>query len=146
MEGEKAISLGPNYASAYESYAVALRYLGRPEDSLNMFQKAFRLNPLPPSHWYVHLGFVYFQLSRYDEAINAYEKAIAISPNNIFAYMGLATAYSSLGRIEKSRIAAQEVLRINPKFSVDRYTSKLPYKNSEDLNQVVAALRKAGLE
>jgi adenylate cyclase len=48
--------------------------------------------------------------------------------------------------MDKARTVAQEVLRINPKFSVDRYTSKLPYKNNEDLNRIVAALRKAGLE
>jgi tetratricopeptide (TPR) repeat protein len=127
IEGKKAIDIGPNSADTYSSYAMALRYLGRPEDSVAMYQKALRLNPLPPSYYYVHLGFAYFQLSRYDEAINAYEKAIVVSPNNIFAYIGLAIAYSSIEHMDKARTVAQEVLRINPKFSVDRYTSKLPY-------------------
>jgi len=42
--------------------------------------------------------------------------------------------------------SASEVLKINPGFSVQNYAKTLPYKERDDLNCVVEALRNAGLK
>ena len=41
---------------------------------------------------------------------------------------------------------AAEVVRINPKFSVDSYAKTLPYKNQSETDKLINALRKAGLK
>jgi len=41
---------------------------------------------------------------------------------------------------------ADEVLQINPKFSLKSYAKRLPYKNKADIERYVAALSKAGLK
>ena len=41
--------------------------------------------------------------------------------------------------------AAEEVLRIDPNFSLDYHKNILPYKNQETLNKYIDALRNAGL-
>ena len=50
-----------------------------------------------------------------------------------------------MGRGDDAEAGASEVLRIDPDFSVQHYTKALPYKEKTDLNSVIEALRKAGL-
>ena len=51
-----------------------------------------------------------------------------------------------MGREKDARAEAAEVLRINPKFSVDYFAKALPYKDQEVPSKIVDALRKAGLK
>ena len=60
--------------------------------------------------------------------------------------MMLAAAYSLAGRVEEARSGADEVLRINPKFSLEYQAKTFPFKNNRDLEQLIGALRKAGLK
>ena len=51
------------------------------------------------------------------------------------------------GREEEARAEAAEVLRINPKFSLDYYAKNLVfYKDQSQNDKVVNALRKTGLK
>jgi len=61
-------------------------------------------------------------------------------------HIGLAATYSSLGREQEARAEAAEVLRLNPKFSLDDAVKIIPMKNKADLDQFINALRKAGLK
>ncbi len=51
-----------------------------------------------------------------------------------------------MGREKEARAEAAEVLRINPKFSLDYFAKTLPYKDQSVTDKVVNALRKAGLK
>jgi tetratricopeptide (TPR) repeat protein len=85
-------------------------------------------------------------MGQYDDAITWCEKAVRREPNSLFARLFLAAAYSRAGRNEEARIEAAEVLRINPKFSLEKFAKSLTYKNQEDVERTVSALRKAGLK
>jgi hypothetical protein len=58
----------------------------------------------------------------------------------------LTVIYSLSGRDEEARTQAAELLRISPKFSVEKFKKKLTYKREEDRERVLSALRKAGLK
>jgi hypothetical protein len=59
----------------------------------------------------------------------------------------MAAFYSRAGRDEEARVEAAEVMRINPKFSLEKYAKTVTYKNQEDVEQTISApLRKAGLK
>jgi adenylate cyclase len=83
---------------------------------------------------------------QYAEAIPAFKKALNRNPNYLPAHAFLAASYVSLGREPEATAAAEQVLRINPKFSLESYAKTLPYKNKADIERYVAALRKAGLK
>ena len=53
--------------------------------------------------------------------------------------------YSLAGREEEARSAAEEVLWINSKYSLEYQAKTLPFKNKKDLDRLIGALRKAGL-
>jgi hypothetical protein len=51
-----------------------------------------------------------------------------------------------MGREKEARAEAAEVLRINPKSSLDSLAKMLPYKDQSQNDKVINALRKAGLK
>jgi len=52
-----------------------------------------------------------------------------------------------MGREKEARAEVEEILRINPKFSLDYFAkTATPYKDQSEVDKVVNALRKAGLK
>ena len=145
-EAERAVALDPSGTNALDTCANCLRYVGRLKEAIPIFQKAIRLNPLGPSWLNVDFGHALRDTGRYEEAISAYKKAIQLSADNIFAHLGLAVTYSMMGREKEARAEAAEMLRINPKFSLNYYAKTLPLKDQSEIDKVINALRKAGLK
>ncbi|MFH1932236.1 MAG: tetratricopeptide repeat protein [Pseudomonadota bacterium] len=140
--GEKAIAMIPNGADAHAWLAMSLTFAGRAQEALPLFEKAMRLNPLPPAFYYLNFGHAHRLLGRFEEAVSMYKKTIALTPNNIFAHLGLAGACGIMGKEEEAKAAAAEVLRINPKFSIE-YFAKVSIAYDKEL--FFEGLRKAGL-
>jgi adenylate cyclase len=143
---ERAIALEPSSAQAYFYLGLVFRYAGRAEESITMYKKAIRLNPIPSSPYFQGLTNSYCMTGQYDEAVTAGKKAVQLEPDNMTARAFLAVAYSLSGREEEARAEASEVLRINPKFSVQSWERTMPFRNQADLELVIGALRKAGLD
>jgi len=68
-----------------------------------------------------------------------------MSPDNLFAHIRLAATYSLSGREQEARAEAAEVLRINSKFSLNRFAKTIAYKHTSDRDLLITALRKVGL-
>jgi adenylate cyclase len=123
-----------------------LFFAGRAEESIPEYQRAIRLNPIPPTMYLWSIGLSYAFTGQYDEAIAWCEKAVRQEPNDLLARMIMTAVYSFSGRDEKARAEAAELLKIQPKFSVEQLEKKLTYKREEDRDRVLGALRKAGLK
>ena len=145
-EAEKAIALDPNSADAHVWLGMALFMADKPEEAILSHQRSIRLNPFPPSAYFHLLGAAYREVGRYEEAITACRKAIHLEPNNIFAHIVLAATYSISGREDKARSEVVEILRIDPKFSLERFAKVRPHIDPENTARLVAVLRKAGLK
>jgi TolB-like protein/class 3 adenylate cyclase/Flp pilus assembly protein TadD len=145
-EGEKAVALDPGGAEAHALLGMDLNYADRPKEAIPLFEKAIRLNPFGPTTYFLNYGTSYRMIGQYQEAITQYKKALRIAPNNIIAHIALAGTYSLLGRDEEARAEAEEVLRLNPKFSLESYAKMLPFKNQAQIDRFIEALRKAGLK
>jgi adenylate cyclase len=142
---EHALTLNPNSAHAHMTMAGVVGCSGRWEDSVIYGKKSIRLDPFPPIPSFHWLGRAYFMTGQYDEAIQTFRKALGINPNYLAGHAFLAASYISLGRENEAAAAAEEVLRINPKFCLESYAKTLPYKNKTDIERYLAALRKTGL-
>jgi TolB-like protein/class 3 adenylate cyclase/Tfp pilus assembly protein PilF len=143
--GEKAVELGPNLSDAHFILGMALRYAGQYDEAISKFEKAIRLDPIPPINRLNNLGWAYLLAKEYESAILIFNKAIQRNPDYLFAYMGLSGAYNLSGDKEKSHWATENVLRINPKFSLARYEKRSPIKIEEDKKRIISAMRNAGL-
>jgi adenylate cyclase len=144
-ECERAVSLDPNSAENFIRLGYVLNWAGRAEEAIPYIQNAMRLNPLPPANYFVHLAVSYRESGQYEKAIEASKKALQREPNSQFPYMTLAISYIRLGREEEARAAVAEILRINPKFSLERYAKILPYPQPA-ADRFVEDLHKAGLK
>ncbi len=145
MEAQKGVDLDPNGAHGYLYLSLSLRYAGKFEEAIQAIEKAIRLNPFPPVTYFKFACPAYYGAGRYEEAIAAGKKAVKVSPNDAGSHMVLAVAYSLAGSQEEARIAAKEVLRLNPKFSVALFRKILPYKNQAETERVIGAMLNAGL-
>ncbi len=145
--GERAVALDPNGADVHAWYGTSLYVGGRlPEQAVLMLQKAIRLNPFGPAWYFWNLGNALRDMRRLEEAVPAFKKALQRSPDNLMAHIGLAATYSMMGRGKEAQVEAVEVLRINPKFSLERHRKSLIRPNDATTDRYIEALRKAGLK
>jgi adenylate cyclase len=144
-EAERGVELDPNSGLANLYLALVLRYAGKSKEAIPVIQKALRLEPFAPDIYQQNLALVYFQTGDCKEAIAACEKGLKRQPDNLSSRAIMAAVYGGCGKEKEARKEAAEVLRINPKFTVESYTKILPYKNPADRERTAQALRNAGL-
>ena len=137
--GEKAVALNPNSADSHLRLGKILTFAGRFEESIPEYKTAIRLNPIPPDLYFWSLGLSYGFSGQYEEAITWCEKAIHQEPNSLWAHIMMTVVYSWSGREEDARTEAAEVLRLDPKFSLEKFEKRTG-------KRLVSALRKAGLK
>jgi len=51
-----------------------------------------------------------------------------------------------MGREKEARAEAEEVLRLNPKFSLEGYAKMIRFKDQAQIDRYIDSLRKAGLK
>jgi len=145
VAAERQLELSPSGAGAYQSMALALRWSERYSEAISFAEQAIRLDPYPPAVTFRHLGSLYFNVGRYEEAITAFKKALQKNPDDIFTHIGLAATYVKLGREEEARAEAKEVIRIHPKFSLANYVKSIRRTDQARVDAYIECLRKAGL-
>ncbi len=92
-----------------------------------------------------YLGRAQFALERYDEAEKTFNRRLIHSPHSDMTRAYLASLYGHTGRVEDARRMWQEVMEINPDFSVDHIRRILPYSDPSWFDRYAAGLSKAGL-
>ena len=140
---ERGVALNPSAADAHMKLGHTLRFAGRYEESIPEYKTAIRLNPIPPNNYMFGLGKSYAMTGQYEEAIKWGKKAVLQKPNNFLANIILTEIYSLSGKYEEARAQAAEVLRIQPKFSLEKWAKRA---KGPDKEKVIDALRKAGLK
>jgi TolB-like protein/Tfp pilus assembly protein PilF len=138
---ERAIKLNPNDADLISDYADALGHCGRSEEAIDLLEKAMKLNPFYPDQYIWHLGGAFFNLKRYDEAV----QMLHTMQNPTEGRRLLAACYGHLGRLEEAQAEAARVRAAHPNFSVDRWAEVQPDKFQDDVEHFIEGLKKAGL-
>lgn len=153
---ERALALNRNDADAIGIMGFFLTCLGRPEEGIQHFKTAKRLNPYQPD-WCMfcwRFGIARYTAGDYGSAVTAMKEIV--SPiNDVRGW--LAASYAQAGRIREARAAMDEFLRQATLEAGDfpgrtlaawkRHWAKFcPYKNDEDLERLLDGLRLAGLE
>ena len=111
-----------------------------------MAEQALRRKPFVADEHLSSVGTAYYLAGRPEEAIAPLKQYLTRYPNILGAHLTLAAVYSELGKEAEARAEAAEVLRLNPKFSLEVHKERAPIKDPAMLERHIAALRKAGLK
>jgi TolB-like protein/class 3 adenylate cyclase/Flp pilus assembly protein TadD len=145
-EVERAVALNPNVATSYASLAEVLSRAGRADEAQRAAEQAQRLKPYFADQHLYPIGMVYALAGRYTDALAPLQQFLTRYPDILGAHLTLAAVYSELGKEAEARAEAAEVLRLNPKFSLEVHKERVPIKGLAMLERHIAALRKAGLK
>jgi TolB-like protein/Flp pilus assembly protein TadD len=150
IEGvEQAIALDPNLFTADRAYVLTCA--GRPEDGLEMVNKAMRRDPhsLTLNLW--NLGLANFCLGRLEEAATAFERGFKLNPAFTGSGVGQIASYGLLGRDQAAQDAYNAFLDSRKKrglkgtpmpISIGMFWTT--FRNAEVADRWVNGLVKAG--
>jgi lipopolysaccharide biosynthesis regulator YciM len=110
-----------------------------------MIERALRLNPRAWSSSKVILGWVNLRAGRTEKAIELWEGVRAANSDMIIARLPLAGLYESQGRHAEASELVQEILRVNPDFTLDSSRYLFSVQNAEFAEELRANLGRAGL-
>ena len=145
--GEQAVSLDPNSALVLVFYGSTLYHACRPAEAITVLQKALRLSPVkPPGMVLSNIAGSHRILGQYDEAVRFYKRLIKEYPAHFSGNLGLTCTYGLMGRLEEARAQAEEVMRLNPRFSLERWARTQRLKDPAESERFLEGLRKAGLK
>jgi adenylate cyclase len=147
---EKALAINPNDPMLMSNFAITISYLGRFDEAIALTEKAMRICPYYPAYYLVTQAASYLGAGRYQEAVKASELMLDRSRkgeiNPFWAHVFLAEAYAELGQLDKARAEAEEVMKINPNYSLEINKVLAAYRDPMIKERRLAALRKAGLK
>ena len=143
-EAERAASMDSGFLTEYGS---TLMVAGRYPEAIGAYGKALRLNPVKPrSNCLFGMATSYAAMGKYDEAVRFYKRLLQVQPDHWMGNIQLTATYSMMGRMEDARAQAAEVLRLDPKFSRERFVKSARFKDRDAVKRTDDALRKAGLK
>jgi adenylate cyclase len=120
---EKAVAINPNDPTMMFLLANAIQSTARFDEAIALYKKAMRICPYYPAFYLLGLASSSVLAGRYQEAVEACELLLDRSRrgeiNPLLAHIHLAEAYVGLGQLDKARAQAEEVLKINPQFSLE---------------------------
>lgn len=99
------------------------------EEAIRCFTQAIQREP-PGTFAYPWngLGNVYADIGRPDEAIAAYQQAIALDPKHANPWLGLGTVYAEMGRPDEAIDAYQKNIALNPRSAASRVSLAACYR------------------
>jgi len=100
-EFKRAIELNPGYANAYDWYAFYLLNVGRGNEALAVRKQAQALDPLSLEIG-SNLGYTFFYLRQYDQAIEELRKVIDLDGNYWHPRFLLGAVYTAKGMYEEA--------------------------------------------
>jgi tetratricopeptide (TPR) repeat protein len=142
---QQVVDIDPSFSRWYIGIGWVLHYAGRSEEAIGPMNWGFRLDPFHPPAYQHWLAQAYFQLGRYEEAVDILRRRLMKAPQTDMSRVLLASAYGHLGRKSEAQDEWREALRINPDYSLEHRRRVLPYKKPADFELMVEGLRKAGL-
>ncbi len=109
---DRALELNPNLAFACGRKALQLVFLGRAKEAPALVQRAITISPRDPDlgSFHNYMGFAYFAMRDYDNAINGFQKSVQLMPAFWMNRASLISAYALTGRLgeHEAQVALSE--------------------------------------
>ncbi|MGZ5871356.1 MAG: tetratricopeptide repeat protein [Bradyrhizobium sp.] len=139
---DRTLTLNPNMTSAWLLSGWTKLYLGEPDQAIDRFDRAIRLNPLDPLMARMQTGAAaaQFLAGRYEQALERADTALQQPLLRVAA-----ASHALAGRITEAQEVTRRVRRIDPESRLIKVTAQAPCRRPEDISKYIDGLRKAGL-
>jgi len=91
----------------------------------------------------------YFGIERYKDALTTFKLLLDRAKKGEYdilrTHLCLAMTYAMLDQEEDARIQITNALKIDPDYTIKRFSAAMVYKNQTDADRIIHALIKAGL-
>jgi TolB-like protein/tetratricopeptide (TPR) repeat protein len=144
---DRALQLNPNLAFAWLYSGFVRVWRGEPEIALDHLRRAMRLSPQDPQlvQMQTATAYAYFGAGQYEETLRWAEKASAEHPSHLPANVILAASSALIGRLDLASKVMARLRELDPGLRLSNLKHLVPIRRSEDFNNLVEGLRKAGL-
>ena len=143
---DRSLALSNSSALALGFSAVTRAWHGESTIAIEQAEQALRLSPFDPlsNIRYMAIAIANFADGRFEESATAASRALQTNPRFSPPYWMRAAALASLDRIDEAEVVAQQLLKVQPEFTIGSITSA-PFANREILAAIGNALRRVGL-
>jgi tetratricopeptide (TPR) repeat protein len=141
----RAVEIDPQFVAAQFALGAVHQALGNRWKAAAQFRASTQLDPAYPEP-YKSLGDLFLTAPRrlFDQAVEAYNKALEIRPFYADAYVGLGDARAAKGEVDAAVAAYQKALALNPvNARVHVSLGKLYYAEKGLYYEAVGAYKKA---
>lgn len=133
--------INPNHADGFMFSADLAVLEGKPVEALRDAERAFQLNPHPPSYYYWLYSWILYAGRHYEKIV---EIAKREKPQAVGFQRNLAAALGQLNRIEEARAQSQLFMQKVPQFTIKSWIGTLPFQHDSDRQHFIAGYLKAG--
>ncbi|EIC19818.1 alpha/beta hydrolase family protein,tetratricopeptide repeat protein [Thiorhodovibrio frisius] len=132
----------PAHAEALHSLGFVLYQRGDPAGAEALIRRAIRNNDQVPAY-HCHHGVMLQALLRLEEALQAYDQALALKPDYAEAHSNRGTALDDLGRLEEALQAYDQALALKPDYAEAHFNRGNAVKDLGRLEEALQAYDQA---
>ena len=143
--GRAAVALRPNCTNANGFFANVLHYCGQQNDAIEHVTWAIRYSPVFPPFFADVLSLALLFSDSFDAARAVADDSLRLNSGGLTAHLVKIAAYSAQNKINEARGVRDQVMSTDPKFSIQQFAGRQPYKNPADMETLVSRLSAAGL-
>jgi protein O-mannosyl-transferase len=127
---------------AHNNLGNALLQMGRLDEAIIQYQKAFEIMPgLAETHY--NLAVALSQAGRVDEAIAHFQKALQIKPDYAEAHNNLGNALLRKGSVDEAILHFQKAVEINPAFATAHNNLGITLLQKGRVDEAISQYQKA---
>jgi len=154
VAAQRLIELYPNRVEGFELLGMAKRFIGSPEETVELYEKSLRLNPLESnlSNRCSCMAYALLLVGRYAESIEWFERSLAANPQASDAirgarYRSIASAQALIGHVAAAQETMREADRLSPYATARIFVPDNPASPEQvkQINRLIEGLRLAGL-
>lgn len=144
---ERALSLNPNLAMAWNLSGVAYAYTGDFDEAERRLQRYKRLAPLDPHAFFFDTAFIIVGLLKrdYESAVAHGREVSQMNPSFSAACKPYLAALGHLGQMQEAAVVRRRLLSIEPSYTVQQFLRTTPFERASDREHFAEGLRRAGI-
>jgi adenylate cyclase len=141
----KILSIDPNNAGALFTRGEVAVFTGRPAEGIPDMERAMRLDPSFRHQNLQFLGMAHLVLGNFETAELMFQERLLLVRDTDVGRAMLAATLGHLGEVKQARQVWQDLMEINPDFTIQRHFERMYFPGYTDNGVTAAGLAKAGL-